>query len=192
MFTIGGRAAEIGFGLGGRALAVGDSQLADDALRILISGLELPPEGPTLGDIGESGPKGEAEAFSGRAMLDRSTLCAPSGPAGEIEVRIQSGGGGDRLTCQIGRASPIVLMDLRPRRARFSYSPDGVIWSDRWREDAWPRKSGAARSRALYIRLATDDGSVLVVGEAQSGRPVLHPAPPANRPQGATAPNGEL
>jgi hypothetical protein len=37
------------------------------------------------------------------------------------------------VTCQADGPTGVRLVDLRPRRARFSYSEDGVRWRETWR-----------------------------------------------------------
>ena len=176
VFAIGGRAAQIGFGLGGRALAVGDHQLADDSLRVLIAGLSIAPTASVGQSAGIADIRGASDSFAGEAVLDRSTLCAPAGPAPRVNVRIESGRGGDVVSCQIGQGPRIVLLDLRPRRASFAYSEDGVRWSDRWSSSSRLGAESESRGheRALFIRLSSSDGTEELVGRAASGRPGLY------------------
>jgi hypothetical protein len=84
---------------------------------------------------------------------------------------------GDVVTCQADGGAVTQLTDLRPRRARFSYSDDGLTWRDGWRDapDLMARAQ-APRERAVYVRLATDDGRIEVLERASSGRPGLYPA----------------
>ncbi len=177
VFAIGGRAAQIGFGLGDRALSVADQQLAQDNLRALIGGLALPPAAMSAEDAGFGALSAGPDGFVGDAVLGRSTPCAARGPAHDLKVEIQAGRGGDQVVCQVGDGVKVKLFDLRPRHARFAYSPDGVRWSDRWSSPSAGAGGSVERKRprSLYVMLATDDGAFEVVDRADSGRPSLYP-----------------
>jgi hypothetical protein len=121
---------------------------------------------------------GDARGFSADAVLARPGLCGAAGPAGRLRVAIESRNDGDVVTCQAGAHAAVMVADVRPRRARFLYSDDGMHWSDRI---AAPSTDFDARAvpveQALFIRLASDDGVVDVVGRASSGPPWLYPNP---------------
>ena len=178
IFSVGLRSTEIAFRLGRRALDVADRQLATDALRGVIRGLTITPTGsPPPARGGEV--FGDARGFSGPAVLAAATPCAGSGPLGRVTITLVGDGKGDVVTCQADGGPATALVDLRPRRARFSYSDDGLRWRDAWRDT--PELTAGIqnpRERAVYVRLATDDGRIEVVERATSGRPELRPAAP--------------
>ncbi len=177
VFAIGGRAAGIGFGLGRRALAVTDGELAEDNLREVMAGVSIPPDGGGPAAIGAASFTGGPGGFQGEAILGRSTLCAGAGPIERLRVRIESLADGDRVTCAAGAGAPRVVADLRPRRAAFAYSTDGARWSAGWSsrdKAAADAVAGAPRARSLYIRLASPDGAMEILGAADSGRPALY------------------
>lgn len=178
IFSVGIRSTEIAFRLGRRALDVADRQLATDALRGVVRGLTIAPAGSGA-PARNSEVVGDARGFSGPAVLAAATPCAGSGPLERVTITLVGDASGDVVTCQadVGPATPLV--DLRPRRARFSYSDDGLRWREAWR-DAPGLTSGtqSPRERTVYVRLATDDGRIEVVERATSGRPDLRPAPP--------------
>jgi type II secretory pathway pseudopilin PulG len=179
VFSIGGQSARTGFALGRRALAAADAEVARDEVRSLIDALQLAPAGADPARLKLAPPSGFARGFAANAVLARPGVCGPTGPAGRLVVAIQSRPDGDVVVCQAGGAPAVVVADLTPRRARFSYSADGAAWSDRWRapEPSFDRNA-APREQAVYIRLASDDGVVDVVGRASSGPPWLYPPPP--------------
>ncbi|HEY1752298.1 MAG TPA: hypothetical protein VGG29_13645 [Caulobacteraceae bacterium] len=189
VFSIGGQAARTGFALGRRALAAADGEVAEDELRGVIGALALPPAGADPKALRLDPFAGRADGFSADAVLTRAGLCGPAGPAGLVRVAIEQRPDGDLVTCQARGLAPIVVADLRPRRARFAYSADGAGWSDRWSPPpdwAVPRRALAAQT--LFIRLATDDGRVEWVERATSGPPWLYASPgPAAPAAPATA-----
>jgi hypothetical protein len=184
VFAIGGRAAQTGFQLGRRALAVADGEVAQDELRGLIRGLVLPPAGVDPHDLAMPPFVGDARGFAGDVVLDRAGLCAPAGPAGVLLVALEARPDGDLITCGPKTGARTVVADLRPRRARFAYSLDGGSWSDQWtsRPDWTPGRRDPAERR-LFVRLASDDGRFELIERATSGPPQLYNLPvPAAHP----------
>jgi hypothetical protein len=141
--------------------------------------LQLAPAGADPARLNLDPPVGNASGFAADAVLARSGICGPAGPAGRVRVTIRSRPDGDAVICETAGGTPTVVADLSPRRARFSYSTDGVRWSDRWSppEPAFDRNR-PLREQAIYIRLASEDGLVDVVGRASSGPAWLYPPPP--------------
>jgi hypothetical protein len=182
VFSIGGLSARTGFQLGRRALAAADGEVAQDELRGLIADLQLAPARVDPQTLRLAPLVGDASGFSADAVLARPGLCGAAGPAGRVLVVIQSHTDGDVITCQAGAQPAVVVADLRPRRARFLYSDDGTHWSNRIAplDDAFDAKAEPVE-QALFIRLASDDGVVDIVGRASSGPPWLYPQP-APRP----------
>lgn len=173
IFSVGVRSTEIAFRLGRRALDLADRQVSTDALRVVIRGLAISSAGPEVrSDAIEAA--GTPRGFSGSAVLATATPCAGSGPSERIAVFLVGGAGGDVVACQVNGGPAVVLADLRPRRARFSYSGDGARWRDAWRAtpDLMDRVR-APREQGVYVRLATDDGRIEVIERATSGRPDL-------------------
>lgn len=186
IFSVGVRSTEIAFRLGRRALDLADRQVSSDALRGVVRGLVIPPTGSEV-RAGASDAGGATRRFGGPAVLATATPCAGSGPSAWVEVSLVGEAGGDVVTCRADGGPAIVLADLRPHRARFSYSEDGVRWRESWR--ATPRlmdRALAPREQGVYVRLATDDGKIEVIEHATSGRP--DPAPAAPRDTSARAP----
>lgn len=176
IFSVGVRSTEIAFRLGRRALDLADRQVSTDALRALVRGLVVPPTGPEV-RTGPLDPAGTSRGFVGPAILATATPCAPSGPSARIVVSLIGDARGDVVACQADGGPTVVLADLRPRRARFSFSEDGVRWRESWR--ATPDlldRARPARERGVYVRLATDDGRIEVIERATSGRPGRTPA----------------
>ena len=172
--SIGGQAARTGLSLGRRALTVADGEVSQDELRGLVGALVVPPVGADPAALKLDPLVGDARGFSADAILTRPGLCGPAGPAGLLKVAIDPQPGGDLVTCQARGQTAIVVADLRPRRARFSYSADGANWRDDWSPPpADPRY--AAVEQSVFIRLASDDGRVEWVDRASSGPPWLYP-----------------
>jgi hypothetical protein len=181
VFSIGGHSARTGFALGRRALAAADAEVADDQLRTLIAALRLAPAGIEPATLHIAPFVGDAHGFVADAVLARAGPCGAAGPTGRLRVAIESRPDGDVVTCQAGAGAPIVAADLSPRRVRFSYSADGAAWKDA-PPPAPPLALGPDHvvrpaEQALYIRLASDDGAVDVVGRATSGPGWLYPRP---------------
>jgi len=178
IFSVGVRSTEIAFRLGRRALDLADRQVSTDALRAVVRGLVIPSAGREARSE-TSEPSGTPRGFGGPAVLATATPCAGSGPAARVAVSLVGDAAGDVVACRSDDGPTVVLADLRPRRARFSYSEDGVRWRESWR----PRPDLMSRVRVpreqgVYVRLATDDGQVEVIERATSGRP--DPAPAAS------------
>jgi type II secretory pathway pseudopilin PulG len=184
VFAIGGQSARTGFALGRRALAAADEDVTQDQLRSLIRDLTLPPAGVDPAQLGLAPFAGDAAGFQGDAVLDRAGVCGETGPVGHIRVAIEAQADGDVVTCQAGVGAPQVLADLRPRRARFAYSVDGLRWSDRWNAPAVPALAIAGAQSptrtpvSVFVRLATDDGRFELVERAGSGPAWLFPEAP--------------
>ena len=120
---------------------------------------------------------GTSRGFAGPAILATATPCASSGPSARIAVSLIGDAKGDVVACQADNGPTVVLADLRPRRARFSFSEDGVRWRESWR--ATPDlldRTRPPREQGVYVRLATDDGRIEVIERAASGRPDRTPA----------------
>jgi prepilin-type N-terminal cleavage/methylation domain-containing protein len=182
IFSVGIRSTEIAFRLGRRALDVADRQLSTDALRTIVRGLALAPTGPGKPSRGDE-VIGDAWTFSGPAILAAATPCAGSGPVARITVVVVGDASGDVVTCQVAGQPASRLVDLRPRRARLSYSDDGLRWRETWEgARALTAPGQPPRARTVYVRLATDDGRIEMVERARSGRPDLYPETPAAIP----------
>jgi type II secretory pathway pseudopilin PulG len=183
VFAIGGQAARTGFRLGRGALAAADAEVAEDELRGLIRGLVLPPDAVDPQALGMQPFSGDARSFQADFLLDRPGLCAAAGPAGRLRVAIEPQADGDIVTCGAPASPKVIVADLRPRRARFAYSVDGVAWSDQWStRPTWSGLRHDPAARVLYVRLASDDGRIDIVERAASGPPFLFKLPAAARP----------
>ena len=181
VFSIGGQAARTGFALGRRALTVADSEVSQDELRSLVGALALPPAGVDPAAMKVDPFVGGPHAFTADAILTRPGLCGPAGPAGRLRIAIDEQPGGDLVTCQARDQSALVVADLRPRRARFSYSADGLDWRDDWSSPP-PDPHHVLSEQSVFVRLASDDGRIEWVDRATSGPPWLYPQPPAVKP----------
>jgi hypothetical protein len=175
VFSIGGESARTGFALGRRALAAADDDVTQDQLRSLIRDLTPPPIGADPARLGLSPFFGDARGFQSDAVLQRSDLCGEAGPVGHLRVAIETHPDGDVVTCQTGSGAPRLVADLRPRRARFAYSVDGVSWRDGWAAPVLPTAALAGPQHvakspiSVLIRLASDDGAIELVERASSG-----------------------
>lgn len=180
VFSIGAEAARTGFSLGRRAMAAADGEVAEDELRTVIASLALPPAGADPKALRLEPFVGRADGFSASAVLTRAGLCGPAGPAGLVRVSLDRRADGDLVSCQARGEPPIVIADLRPRRARFTYSVDGSNWSDRWAPPPdWAVPHHGMSAQAIFIRLASDDGRIEWIERATSGPPWLYAAPAA-------------
>lgn len=181
IFSIGNRASTGGFSLGRRVLSITDHQIEALSFRALIEGLVVPsaldsaPANMGLRVVGPANLVGTPTKLSGSAVLGRDTICADAGPVTQIELEVQSQGGRSQLVCKIKAQPPVVLMDFGRKSVRFAYSQDGNIWRDyiNVRPGAFTPKEFDTRFRArsYYVRLWSDDLSVLYLEKATSGRP---------------------
>jgi hypothetical protein len=192
VFAIGGQSARTGFALGRRALAAADDDVTQDQLRSLIRDLTLSPIGVDPAQLGLAPFFGDAAGFQGEVVLDRAGPCGEAGPVGRLRVAIDARPDGDIVTCQSAAGPAQLLADLRPRRARFAYSIDGVLWRERWRAPAvnpTVATAGPVRPAAapvsLFIRLASDDGRIELVERASSGPVWLFPEATHQAPSAA-------
>jgi type II secretory pathway pseudopilin PulG len=181
VFSIGGQAARTGFALGRRALTVADAEVSQDELRSLVSALALPPAGADPAAMKIEPFVGGPRGFTADAILTRAGLCGAAGPAGRLRIAIDEQPGGDLVTCQARDQAPLVLADLRPRRARFSYSADGRDWRDDWTSPP-PDPHRVPSEQTVFVRVASDDGRIEWVDRATSGPPWLYPQPPPAKP----------
>jgi hypothetical protein len=184
VFSIGGQAARTGFALGRRALTVADGEVSQDELRALVGALALPPAGVDPAKLKLDPFVGDARGFSADAVLSRPGLCGPAGPAGRLRIAIDPQAGGDLVTCQARWGTPIVVADLRPRRARFAYSADGSAWSDAWSPPP-PDPHAQPAAQSVFIRIYSDDGRIEWVDRATSGPPWLYAPTQAAQAQAA-------
>jgi hypothetical protein len=183
VFAIGGHAARTGFQLGRGTLAAADAEVSEDELRGLIRGLQLPPSAVDPRAFGMQPFLGDAKGFQADVLLDRPGLCAAAGPAGRLSVAIEAEADGDVVTCATPTGRKVVVANLRPRRVRFAYSADGIAWNDLWSTRlAWSSVRRDPSARALYVRLASDDGVIDIIERADSGPPLLFNLPAAVRP----------
>lgn len=172
VFQVGIDGAQTGFRLGRRALATADAEPGIGSLRTVIRGARFGDRPRTL-----AGPVGNTRGFTTAASLDRAGLCGEAGPAGRLSVRLEATAEGDLLTCAAAGGTATVLIDLRPTRARFSYSDDAAVW----RATARPPRT-AAPGRRLYVRLTSDDGTLDIVEESApfpEAEKTTPPPPPA-------------
>jgi len=190
VFSIGGQAARTGFALGRRALTVADGEVSQDELRALVGALVVPPAGVDPAKLKLDPFVGDAHGFAADAILTRPGLCGPAGPAGQLRIAIDPQPDGDLVTCQARGQTPIVVADLRPRRARFAYSADGATWADAWSPPPTAPHAPAA-ALSVFIRLYSDDGRVEWVDRATSGPPWLYSQTQDTRTQGAQLPDGQ-
>ena len=167
---------DAGFRLGRRSLETADLRFADETLRRIVRGVEMAPLAVTAPAPTAATARfaGDARGFVGDVLLRSATPCADAGPVRALNVRLQARPEGDVLICAAPGRAPTMLLDLRPRRARFAYSDDGAAWRDGWRPSRLPLGLPAPpREQSVYVRLTTDDGAIQLIERASSGRPEL-------------------
>ncbi len=169
IFTIGVKAGDTGFGLGRRAMAAADSDVATSDLRSIIRSVAVRPSETFLPEIDQP-VIGTASRLEADVVMERATQCAPQGWAGRLVLAIETRGGEQVLTCSAdGRATDLIRFAAAP--AVFSYSTDGRTWASTYTDLApGPRSFGALKSQAVWIRFAAAS-AVDVVEMAASGRP---------------------
>lgn len=178
IFSIGVKAGDTGFGLGRRALAAADADVAASDVRAIIRSFALRPSSTFLAGI-DRPVSGDASRLEGDVVMERATQCAPQGWAGRLVLEIANSGPDRVLSCSAG-GKTAVLIRLGQTAARFSYSEDGQAWNSVY-SNLPPnlRDPGELRSRTLWVRF---DAAPLtdVVEMASSGRPELWVRPDAD------------
>jgi hypothetical protein len=183
VFSIGSRASEMGFRLGRSVLAVGDNEIARESFHNLVGGLIVPSTVDAAAGVTYAPPslRGDALHFQAGEIAGRSTPCSSQGPSGLIEFFLV-GGPQAELQCQVAGGAKVRLMAFKDHPAKFSYSLDGLNWTETVQIDPGLVKTADLNARpltgfgrTLFIKVASDDGSVLIVERASTGRPVPHP-----------------
>ena len=178
IFSIGTKAGDTGFGLGRRAMAAADADVATSDLRSIIRSLALRPS-DTFADDVDRPVVGDAARLEGDVVMERATQCAPQGWAGQIVLTIERRGADHVLTCSAaGRTA--VLIDTAHSPAAFWYSTNGETWTPSYsNQPVGPRNIGELRSQAVWIRFAAAPVAD-VVEMAASGRPEIWLRPDAS------------
>ena len=173
IFAVATTASGHGFRLGRLALGAADAEVADDAFRNLVAGLEIAPTPPAPGKLQAEQFEGGPEGFSGPAVLGRGSACAPAGPVAGLRVEIVRTAQGDRVACKSRGAEAVLLQLSGP--AAFAYSEDGRSWTSRWTDRpafGLSATTGKLRfSRRLWVRLATGDGRFEIIAVTARDRP---------------------
>ena len=162
IFEVGVFSAKSSLRLGRRALAAADGEPGADSLRSLLRGIDFGGRPQVFDSVA----RGDSRGLVAQVNLDRPTLCADAGPFQRVQLRLQATPAGDLLTCSKNPLEdPVLIMDLRPGRGRFSYSNDG----EHWRGDLRSGSRAPAPSR-LYVRLTIEDGRLDIAEEAATPR----------------------
>ena len=169
IFTIGTKAGDAGVGLGRRAMAASDSDLATGDLRSIVRSVALRPRA-TFDLERDQAVVGEPSRLGADVVFERANQCGPLGWAGRIELTIETTPASTRLMCERG-GRKIELIDLGAGPAAFSYSIDGRSWAPTYTNA--PRNGEQAtdiRSETVWVRLASPAYGD-VVEAASSGIP---------------------
>lgn len=169
IFSIGLQAGDSGFSLGRRAMAAADSDIASSDLRAVIRSLAVRPPAMFAPEIDEP-IRGQASRLEGDLVMERATQCGPRGWSGRLVLAIEPRGPGRALVCEAAdrRAT---LITSRSADMAFSYSEDGVVWSDQWTNAPTGRDSVETQPPIkVYVRLKADAATDIV--ESASSGPV--------------------
>lgn len=169
IFSIGTKAGETGFGLGRRAMAASESDVAASDLRAIIRSIALRPSAAALSDV-DRPSTGDARRLETDVVMERSTQCAPEGWAGRLTLEIQTRGAGSALVCSAGDRKATLVV-LPGQNAALSYSRDGTAWSPAF--SSAPLDQAAfeqPRSETVWVRFAARP-IIDIVESATSGRP---------------------
>jgi hypothetical protein len=170
LLPMASRAGGRNFALAERGLDAADAARGEREFRALLHAAEQQPGGtPSF--------SGTAESATFYPALAAPVACAEAGASVGVRVRIVRRGAGGRLLCQSARRE-LDLLTWAAGEARFSYSDDGIRWSNAW-ADARPAARGAAvqvRTAPLVkFELAGVDGLAWVerAGWTEKARPIL-------------------
>lgn len=169
IFSIGIKAGDTGFGLGRRAMAASESDVAASDLRTTIRSVALRPGSTAIGGIDQFST-GDARKFETDVVMERATQCAPEGWAGRLTLAIEPKGGGSVLVCTAGGRTT-TLIDSPTRAATFSYSTDGATWRPTYSNQPLPQQAlQELHSASVWIRFVAPP-AIDIVEYASSGRP---------------------
>lgn len=194
MLDVGMRGVATSFRLGGRAVDRANQQVSLQALRDTLDSLVIPPiavsSAAAEAETEEAEEAGQGDTFDGQSeqlsayvIATRDTPCLPVGGQGRLTLSITVEGGRTQIACQLGDEDPVTLANLSWPDAAFSYSEDGVEWTDTWTvtrgETVDQSAVPDAELRKVYVRLASSDGANQLIGLASSGRALPQTAPVA-------------
>jgi prepilin-type N-terminal cleavage/methylation domain-containing protein len=169
IFSIGTKAGDTGFGLGRRAMAASDADVAASDLRAIIRSLALRPTATHMAGVDQP-TVGETLRLESDVVMERATQCAPEGWAGRLSLIVEPRGAGSVLICSAaGRQT--TLFTLPAGAAALSYSKDGTAWSPTY--DNRPEPGAAfeqAEVETVFVRFAAPPLAD-IVEMASSGRP---------------------
>ena len=169
IFSIGVKAGDTGFGLGRRAMAASEADVAASDLRTIIRSIALRPSRTILSGIDQPFT-GDEQKLASDVVMERATQCAPEGWAGRLTLEIQTRGAGSALVCTAGDRTSTLVVVPSPGAA-FSYSRDGSKWS---RNFSAAQSAQSAfeqpRSETVWVRFAARP-IIDIVESASSGRP---------------------
>ncbi len=169
IFSIGVKAGDTGFGLGRRALAASDADVAISDLRSVLRSLDVRPT-QTFAPDTDRPLIATADRIEADMVMERATQCAPQGWAGRLTLALEPEGGRVALRCIVG-GRVRTLMTLSNPESAFSYSTDGVSWSEGFVNIADASSTRELpRSKRVWVRLSGDP-QVDIVEMATSGRP---------------------
>lgn len=170
IFTIGKKAGDTGFGLGRRAMAASESDIAVSDLRTVIQSVALRPRA-TFEPDKDLPVVGAAKHLEADIVMGRANQCAPLGWAGRMRLSIETDKGRSQLVCEAdGKKS--VLIDLGQASASFSYSRDGRAWGDSYTNAPQSaEETTQLRSETVWVRFASSTFGD-VIETATSGPPV--------------------
>ncbi len=169
IFSIGTKAGDTGFGLGRRAMAASDSDIAISDLRSIIRSIALQP--PSTFRLQGGAPViGESERLEAQVVMERANQCGPLGWVGPVVLTIASHQGRKQLLCEAaGRVT--VLLDLGGSAAAFAYSRDGRTWGPTYTNTpADMTEATDLRAETVWIRLVSP-GLGDVIETTSSGPP---------------------
>ena len=195
VFTIGMRGVSQSFRFGQRAVMAADEQVSVQAVRDLLDAMVLPPLAVTsqaaeteseTADQNGMGDEfdGAADSVAGYVIAARDNPCVPVGGEGRITLTFSPVTAGTAqhtlVQCQLNTEDPVTVATLNWPDAVFSFSEDGLTWTDSWQVVRGQNVDAAAtpdaEQRRVYIRIASADGAHQIVALTQSGRPIAQTA----------------
>jgi type II secretory pathway pseudopilin PulG len=185
ILDVGMRGVGTGFRLGSRAIDRANQQVSLQAIRDTLDDLVVPPiaisSAAAEAETEEAEAEGQGDTFEGEAttlsayvIAARDTPCLPVGGQGRLTLTITVEGGRTQVSCQLNDEDAVALANLSWPDASFSYSEDGITWTDNWvvtrGENVEQAVVPDAELRQVYVRLSSSDGANELIGLVSSGR----------------------
>ena len=113
-----------------RGLEAREAALGEALFQRLLADVTQAPV-TRIDELNRSPVSGDGRSVTLRVRARSEAVCAPAGWIGQVELEIRQAASGSEIVCRSPLAEQPVY-SWPSGEARFSYSPDGTSWFDRW------------------------------------------------------------